>query len=181
MTGINRICADIVYFDTLWNIFDAESLRVLSGMVKQTTYAFCLAALLSAVAGVGPTMAQRVYTSGWTPNYPSTPLPKRGKGIFKVEVARADKPLQQHRMESLTIAVHSASGAPVADASIAVAGLHREVERRMQTAPRVTRNLGVGSYLIEGLNFNMSGLWLLELDIASGTNKDKALLQVMVD
>lgn len=35
----------------------------------------------------------------------------------------------------------------------------------LPTAPRVTRHLGGGRYLVEGMRFNMSGWWRLKFTV----------------
>ncbi|MGE3644253.1 MAG: hypothetical protein AB7F96_10400 [Beijerinckiaceae bacterium] len=139
----------------------------------------CVVAILCGT--VASAQAQRVFSGDWQPNYPSTPPPGVGNGTFSVALADPPgKTLQLRALESMTIAVRKPSGAPVRNASISVAVRTREVDRRMQTAPRVGRDLGGGRYVIEGLRFDMAGLWLLEFEIAAGTERDKALLQVDV-
>lgn len=140
-----------------------------------------LAVVLAAFATAGPATAQRAFTGGWKPDYPSTPLAQPGKGAYRVTIADNTANPRQHRLEQIAIVLRTAAGEPVNGARIAVDARTREVERRMQTAPRVTRSLGNGAYLVEGLHFNMAGLWLLEFDITAGKTRDKALLQVAVD
>jgi hypothetical protein len=114
----------------------------------------------------------------WTAQYPSSQLPKVGKGTFKVEIAGGVPVFEQNKLQELTIVVTRAGGRPVTDAKIAISGKARDVVRQMPTAPRVTKNLGGGRYRIEGLRFNMAGDWLLVFGIEAGANKDRSLLEV---
>jgi hypothetical protein len=53
----------------------------------------------------------------------------------------------------------------VADAQINVNGGMPAHDHGLATSPRVTRYLGEGQYLLEGVRFHMPGEWLMKLDI----------------
>lgn len=145
--------------------------------------AFFMIVAPSAYAGSQPAESGEEQIPGgaaWEPRYPSTPLPKVGKGTFKVSVAGQAATLQQNKLETLTIMVTRSGGQAVIDAKMSVSGKARDVKRQLPTEPQVTKHLGGGKYLVEGLRFNMAGNWLLEFDIQSGADKDKSLLEVLV-
>ena len=49
----------------------------------------------------------------------------------------------------------------------------------LPTAPEVTRYLGEGRYLVEGLRFHMPGWWELRLDISVGDARDSVTFNLM--
>ena len=138
------------------------------------------AVVLGPALGLASALAERPIRVKWEPKYPSTPIPKVGNGIFKVRVASDPGALRISRYEKMLIDVTRASGQPVLDARISVAAKARDVERRMLTMPQLTKNLGSGRYLVEGLLFSMNGSWLLEFHISSGADRDKVLLEVVL-
>ncbi len=116
----------------------------------------------------------------WRARYPSTPLPKIGNGLFTIRIVSDPSALKIQRLEAIIVEIRRANGRPVNDANVAVAVRARDVERRMQTAPRITRNLGLGKYRVEGLRFTMHGSWLLEFEVTSQSQTDKTLLEVLL-
>jgi hypothetical protein len=63
--------------------------------------------------------------------------------------------------------VKTVSGAPVPNATITINGGMPAHGHGLLTSPRVTENLGDGRYKIDGMRFNMSGQWLLNLEITA--------------
>jgi hypothetical protein len=49
------------------------------------------------------------------------------------------------------------------------------------TEPRVTRSLGVGTFLIEGVKFHMPGDWTLRVELVGPSGPDVATLHVQVE
>jgi cytochrome c peroxidase len=49
------------------------------------------------------------------------------------------------------------------------------------TEPRVTKHVGFGTYLIEGIKFNMAGWWEFVFDIRAGSVTDRARFNVVVE
>lgn len=147
------------------------------------TIVFAAFALPAAHAGSQPADSGEEQTPGgapWVPRYPSTPLPKVGQGTFKVALAGGRLTLAQNKLQQITVAVTRAGGQPVIDAKMTISGKARDVVRHLPTEPRVTKNLGGGKYLVEGLRFNMAGSWLLEFEVEADADKDKAVLEVEV-
>jgi hypothetical protein len=51
-----------------------------------------------------------------------------------------------------------------------------EHDHGLPTAPAVTRNLGNGDYLVEGLRFHMNGYWELEFTITARGATDTVVI-----
>lgn len=49
----------------------------------------------------------------------------------------------------------------------------------MPTQPRMTRELGGGRYLVEGMRFHMRGEWIVEMRITSGGVSD--IVRIPID
>lgn len=74
-------------------------------------------------------------------------------------------PIPLNQMHNWIISLHSASGAAIEDASILLGGGMPQHDHGLATNPRVTRYLGEGRYLIEGIRFHMPGAWLMEIQV----------------
>lgn len=85
----------------------------------------------------------------------------------------SDEPLRTRTLQTVRIAVTDAAGAPVDGATIGVDGGMPAHGHGLPTQPRVTRFLGGGEYVMEGLRFNMGGWWVLELDVAGPAGSDR--------
>lgn len=48
------------------------------------------------------------------------------------------------------------------------------------TTPQVTRNLGDGEFLVEGVKFHMAGDWEIRVTVIDAQSQDQALIQVTV-
>jgi len=49
------------------------------------------------------------------------------------------------------------------------------------TRPRITRNLGGGEFLVEGVKFHMPGDWVLQITVTSRGATDRVSLPLRVD
>jgi hypothetical protein len=81
-------------------------------------------------------------------------------------------PLRPREMRTIRAVVRDAEGRPVDGASIAVDGGMPQHDHGLPTRPRVTRDLGEGTYEIEGVRFNMGGWWEFKLRIGGPAGVD---------
>jgi hypothetical protein len=88
------------------------------------------------------------------------------QGAFRV-AWRTDGPVPVGRLHAWTLHVARADGTPVTDATITVDGDMPEHGHGLPTRPRVTRHLGNGDYLLEGVKFQMGGWWVMDFDITA--------------
>lgn len=70
-------------------------------------------------------------------------------------------------------------GEPVDSAHIEVDGGMPEHGHGLPTSPRVTRQLGAGHYLVEGLRLSMRGRWVFSFAIVSPDRRDRVHFEVM--
>ena len=94
------------------------------------------------------------------------------QGSFRVSYS-TDAPVPVGRLHAWTLHVAHADGTPVTDAAIAVGGDMPEHRHGLPTRPRVTRHLGNGDYLLEGVKFQMGGWWVMDFDITSGGRTER--------
>jgi len=93
-------------------------------------------------------------------------------GLFTVSAVSRSDPVVINETHAWTLRIETDDGSPVTDADIAIDGGMPEHNHGFPTAPRVTENLGEGDYLLEGMRFNMGGVWVLTLEVRSGGQSD---------
>jgi cytochrome c peroxidase len=101
------------------------------------------------------------------------------KSAFRVTVSSRVNPLplgKLHRWEALV----TTQGRPVLGARISVTGTMPDQGHSLPTAPRVTRELGGGRYLIEGVKFDRQGWWQLRIVINAAGTKSVVTAKFMV-
>lgn len=100
--------------------------------------------------------------------------------LYVVSIRPETTPVPQGRKLAWAIIVTTAEGEPVQNAGIAVGGDMPENGHGMPTAPRVTKYLGEGKYLVQGIEFDMAGKWELRFDISSPHGEDTVAFDVAV-
>lgn len=93
-------------------------------------------------------------------------------GLYRAALSPDAVPISIGRMHTWTVTLQTATGAPLTRAKIAVDGGMPQHGHGLPTAPQVTRDLGGGRYLIEGVKFNMRGWWTFELAIDAAGGAD---------
>jgi hypothetical protein len=79
-----------------------------------------------------------------------------------------------------TITVTDADGKPVNDAEISVDGGMPAHGHGLPTQPQVTKKLGDGKYLVEGMKFSMPGEWEMKFTIKAGGMEETVVRTVEV-
>lgn len=102
------------------------------------------------------------------------------QGLFRVSYTPSTGTIPVNEMHEWTLHVEHADGTPVEDATITVDGDMPEHGHGLPTSPRVTRNLGNGDYLVEGLKFQMGGWWLMDFTITAKGQTDAVHFNMML-
>lgn len=93
-------------------------------------------------------------------------------GHYKVSISPEHPPVAINALHNWILKIATPAGNPEENATISIDGGMPAHGHGLPTAPRVTKYLGDGKYLIEGVRFNMGGWWQITFDI-SGTHSDK--------
>ncbi len=101
-------------------------------------------------------------------------------GLYKAAIAPQANPITVGAMHAWTVTVRTPAGVPVTVARIAVDGGMPQHGHGLPTAPQVTRSLGEGRYLIEGMKFNMRGWWTLDLAIEGPKGADTVTFNLVL-
>jgi hypothetical protein len=99
-------------------------------------------------------------------------------GIFHVTVAPENGHYMIGGYHHWTLTVKNKQYQPVTNAQIYMTGGMVGHGHGMPSQPLVTRYLGEGRYLIEGMLFNMAGEWTLLFSIQTAQEKDRVQIDI---
>ena len=91
-----------------------------------------------------------------------------------------DQPLRPRRMHTVRVAIIDAAGVAVNDATIRIDGGMPQHGHGLPTQPQVSRYLGDGAYLVEGMKFQMTGWWVVDFDIDAADRSDQVRFNLML-
>ena len=100
-------------------------------------------------------------------------------GVYRATIQPQGDSIPQGRLQSWTLRLETASGAPVDGATVGVDGGMPQHGPGLPTKPRA-RRVGEGRYLVEGLKFNMGGWWVVKFRVASPAGSDSIVFNVRV-
>lgn len=90
-------------------------------------------------------------------------------GHFQVSYTSKLEPIEINNLHSWIIHIKDNNGKDVTGAEVNVVGGMPEHNHGLPTQPQITKNLGGGCYLLEGMKFHMLGWWTITITI---TNED---------
>lgn len=102
------------------------------------------------------------------------PRATRG-GHFSTSVEPVDTPMAVGITGPWLVTVRDRARKPVRGCSVALDGWMPAHGHGLPTAPRMTRELGQGVYLIEGMRLSMPGVWELRLQVSGCGETDTAV------
>jgi hypothetical protein len=135
-----------------------------------------LVLLLLVAAGV------LISSMSFVPNdldYSTTRLSEQG--LYKVTYVAEINPVPINQILKWTLHVEDAEGQLVENATITVDGDMPQHGHGLPTRPQVTRYLGNGDYLVEGLKFHMPGWWVVDFQIEAGGQQDQVRFNLPLD
>lgn len=109
----------------------------------------------------------------------STTLPSEN-GLYIVSYKASTGNVPVNQMHQWTLHVETADGRPVEEATITVDGDMPQHGHGLPTRPEVTKNLGNGDYLVEGMRFQMGGWWVMDFTITAGGQSDAVHFNMML-
>jgi hypothetical protein len=100
------------------------------------------------------------------------------KGLYRAMIRPQGDSIPQGRLQQWTLHLETAAGGPVDSATIAVDGGMPQHGHGLPTKPRVTRALGNGDHLVEGMKFNMGGWWVVKFRVDAAAGRDSVVFNV---
>ena len=86
------------------------------------------------------------------------------------------EPIVINRIHAWELHLETADGEPVTGAAISVQGGMPAHDHGLPTEPRVTRELGGGRYLLEGMRFHMNGFWEITIRLEAAGERDVVIV-----
>jgi hypothetical protein len=99
-------------------------------------------------------------------------------GRYRVTIRPQGDTIPQGKLHRWTLHLETADGAPVDSGDVAVDGGMPQHGHGLPTRPRVTRALGNGDHLVEGMRFNMGGWWIVKFRVAAAAGRDSVVFNV---
>jgi len=99
-------------------------------------------------------------------------------GAYRATIRPQGDSIPQGKLQRWTLHLETAAGAPVDSAAVAVDGGMPQHGHGLPTKPRVTRHLGNGDHLVEGMKFNMGGWWVVKFHVASSAGADSVVFNL---
>ncbi len=103
------------------------------------------------------------------------------KGLYRVTYVPSIQPLRTNTIHEWKVKITDSNGDPVNGARIKIEGDMPEHGHGLPTEPEVVEELPGGEYIIDGMNFQMPGWWVIKLHIHSTTGMDTVTFQLDID
>lgn len=93
-------------------------------------------------------------------------------GQFQVSYTSKLEPIEINSLHTWIIHIKDKDGKDVPNAEVNVIGGMPEHNHGLPTQPQITKNLGDGCYLLEGIKFHMLGWWTVTVSIKNENISD---------
>lgn len=101
-------------------------------------------------------------------------------GRYRISARPARPPAPLGALHDWIVRVERTDGAPVTPVVLSFDGGMPSHGHGFVTAPRVTRSLGGGEYLVEGVKFHMAGDWEIRIAVTGPEGRDEVSLPISV-
>lgn len=99
-------------------------------------------------------------------------------GLYRATIHPQGDSIPKGKLQRWTLHLETASGTPVDSANVSVDGGMPQHGHGLPTKPRVTRALGNGDHLVEGMKFNMGGWWVVKFRVSSPAGADSVVFNL---
>jgi len=99
-------------------------------------------------------------------------------GLYRGTILPQGDSIPTGRLQKWTLHLETANGAPVDSVTVSVDGGMPQHGHGLPTKPRVTRALGNGDHLVEGMKFNMGGWWVVKFRVNATPGSDSLVFNV---
>ena len=101
-------------------------------------------------------------------------------GHYRVRARPAVPPVALHRMHDWVVGIELAEPSSEIPTAVHFDGGMPAHGHGFVTRPRVTRNLGNGEFLVEGVKFHMPGDWVLLVSVVGRSGSDQVRLPLTI-
>jgi hypothetical protein len=99
-------------------------------------------------------------------------------GLYRGTIRPQGDSIPTGRLQSWTLHLETASGSPIDSAAVSVDGGMPQHGHGLPTKPQVTRQLGNGDHLVEGMKFNMGGWWVVKFRVDTPAGRDSVIFNL---
>ena len=99
-------------------------------------------------------------------------------GHYRATIHPQGDSIPQGKLQRWTLHLETAGGAPVDSATVTVDGGMPQHGHGLPTKPQVTRMLGNGDHLVEGMKFNMGGWWVVKFRVEARAGNDSLVFNL---
>lgn len=101
-------------------------------------------------------------------------------GRYRIAVRARDAAAPRGQLHDWIVRIQRTDGRPLRPLHIGFTGGMPSHGHGFVTAPRVTRDLGGGEFLVEGVKFHMAGAWELRVTVTEAEGTDVASLPISI-
>jgi YtkA-like protein len=99
-------------------------------------------------------------------------------GLYRATIKPEGDSIPQGKLQKWTLHLETIDGVPVDLAKVTVDGGMPQHGHGLPTKPLVTRQLGNGDHLVEGMKFNMGGWWVVKFRVSSTAGADSVVFNL---
>jgi hypothetical protein len=99
-------------------------------------------------------------------------------GRYRATIHPQGDSIPQGRLQRWTLHLETAAGMPVDSVTVTVDGGMPQHGHGLPTKPQVTRVLGNGDHLVEGMKFNMGGWWIVKFGVDAAAGRDSVVFNL---
>jgi hypothetical protein len=99
-------------------------------------------------------------------------------GAYRATIKPEGDSIPTGRLQKWTLHIETVNGAPVDSAVVSVDGGMPQHGHGLPTKPLVTRHLGNGDHLVEGMKFNMGGWWVVKFRVSAAAGADSVVFNL---
>ncbi|MHB1312590.1 MAG: FixH family protein [Gemmatimonadaceae bacterium] len=99
-------------------------------------------------------------------------------GLYRATIKPAGDSIPQGKLQKWTLHLETAAGAPVDNAAVTIDGGMPQHGHGLPTKPLVTKHLGQGDHLVEGMKFNMGGWWVVKFRVGGAAGTDTVVFNL---
>jgi hypothetical protein len=99
-------------------------------------------------------------------------------GLYRATIRPQGDSIPKGKLQRWTLHLETSTGNPVDSAAVAVDGGMPQHGHGLPTKPRVTRALGNGDHLVEGMKFNMGGWWVVKFRVNAAQGADSVVFNL---
>lgn len=146
------------------------------------------------LAGLGVTILTWGCDSGPSQPLPAAPSDRSAResqplllegltegGHYRIRARPAASPVTLHQMHDWIVGIELTGPSSEVPTALRFDGGMPAHGHGFVTRPRVTRNLGGGEFLVEGVKFHMPGAWVLQITVVGRTGSDRVTLPLTID